>query len=132
MPIKTLVAGTFDNFHVGHQWLLWQAQSQASELVVIVARDKTVHKIKKQPPRNTETARLARVLTEFVSQPNTKVRLGRADQDFWETIKEENPEKILLGYDQKFDEATCAQKFPNICIERCTAYSPAFFKSSKF
>ena len=130
--MKTLVAGTFDNFHIGHQWLIWSAYHRSDKLVVIVARDKTVEQIKAQTPKNFERARMARVLMEFVSYPNTKVRLGRQDRDFWMTIEEEQPNLILLGYDQGFDEALCRKKFPNINIERCSAYGPDVFKSSKF
>ena len=98
--MKTLIAGTFDNFHVGHQWFIWSAIKEGSETVIIVARDKTVTRLKKQTPRNTELNRLARVKHEILNLETVSARLGRSDADFWETIREEKPDQILLGYDQ--------------------------------
>jgi len=130
--MKILLAGTFDNFHIGHQWLIWSAYAKGESLSIIVARDKTVKKIKGQLPKNQERARMGRVLVDLVSTQNTTVRLGRKDADFWAAIAEETPDMIYLGYDQHFDEQKCQEKFPNIVIERCSAYHPAIFKSSKF
>ena len=99
---------------------------------MIVARDKTVLKIKGKSAQNNEDSRLARVKEEFAGFENVKIRLGREDGDFWSTIKEESPDQILLGYDQQFDEEACAEKFPAIKVNRHTAYFPEWFKSSKF
>lgn len=125
--MKLLIAGTFDNFHVGHQWLIWSAYQKGSELVIIVARDETVAHIKQREPKNNEQSRLARIEQEIQGYPNIKVRLGRADQDFMVTIAEETPDMIYLGYDQQFNADSV-----NILTERATAYAPDFFKSSKF
>ena len=102
---KSLVAGTFDNFHLGHQYLLWQVAHLSDFFVIIIARDKTVERIKKRLPENNELQRKARLAQEFFA--NGAVRLGRADADFFATIAEENPDVIFLGYDQKFDEKKC-------------------------
>lgn len=99
---------------------------------IIVARDKTVKQIKSMEPKNQELNRLKRVQTEISSVPDAQARLGREDADFWETIREENPDKILLGYDQHVQESQILEHFPELKIERCTAYKPDFFKSSKF
>jgi glycerol-3-phosphate cytidylyltransferase-like family protein len=99
-------------------------------MVVVVARDTTVQRIKNHQPRHSETQRLERLKQENL--PHTKVRLGRADGNFWETIREESPSVICLGYDQRFDESKCRELFPQIQIIRSDAYHPEFFKSSKF
>lgn len=130
--IKTLIAGTFDNFHVGHQWLIWSAIKQGSVVTIIVARDKTVESIKEMKPRNTETNRLKRVSSEVAGLSTVTTRLGRTDANFWQTIAEENPDLIMLGYDQHVQESQILEHFPNLKIERCTPYKPEFFKSSKF
>ena len=131
---KILCAGTFDNFHVGHQFFLWNAQGFADQMVVILARDKTVFSIKNRLPKNDENARAERVCREFSAQKNDqiKVRLGRRDADFFRTISEENPDVIFLGFDQKFDQKKCSKIFPRIKIVRSKKYFPEFFKSSKF
>lgn len=127
---KAFLAGTFDNFHVGHQWLLWQAKKSADFLVVIVARDETVLRIKKNPPKNLEDARKQRIIEELL--PDTEVRLGRTDADFFETLRGESPDVLFLGYDQKFDEKKCQELFPDIEVVRLSKYFPDIFKSSKF
>lgn len=97
-----------------------------------MARDKTVERIKGQTTKNKEELRLRRVQQEVGAFENIKIRLGHPAGDFWHTIKEVNPNLILLGYDQKLNEQELKQRFPNITVERCSAYQPEFFKSSKF
>jgi len=100
--------------------------------VVILAREGTVKKIKGALPKHSEAQRLGRLMTEFQHHSGIRVKLGREDGDVWGTIAAEAPDMILLGYDQGFDEALCAEKFPAIKLTRCTAYAPEIFKSSKF
>lgn len=141
--MKTLIAGTFDNFHVGHQWLIWQASLPELEiknyelkikeaLIIIIARDKTVKRIKGQRPKNTEQQRLRRVQQEIIGFPNISAQLGHPEGDFWHTIADTAPDKILLGYDQHVQESDILAHFPHIQLERCPAYQPEIFKSSKF
>ncbi len=128
--LKIFVAGTFDRFHLGHQFFLWTAVECSHELVVVVARDATVRRIKSQTPVHSETERLKRIVAENL--PRTRVRLGREDGNFWKTLEEEMPDILLLGYDQRFDEVEAHRRFPDLKIERIAAFAPAFFKSSKF
>ena len=127
---KTFFAGTFDNFHVGHQYLLWMNVQPKLKTVIIVARDTTVLRIKGQLPKNSEQQRLERIRDEGL--PNTIVRLGREDADFWAMLREENPDKIVLGYDQRFNVEECKQRFPQIEVVRAQPYRAEIFKSSKF
>ena len=122
---KIFIAGTFDGLHVGHQYLLWQGSNMSDELVVIVARDRTVKKIKKRYPVYNEEDRLKAVKAQ--NFPNAQIRLGRSDGNFHKTIQEESPDLLLLGYDQRFDA-----RVGNIQTLRLKAYFPEFFKSSKF
>lgn len=127
---KGFIAGTFDNFHVGHQWLLWQAVHRVDELVVIVARDQTVLRIKKSLPKNSQEKRRERILQEFL--PNSTVRMGRKDADFLQTLKDEDPDILFLGYDQRFDEEKSQEFFPDLSVVRLDPFFPGFFKSSLF
>lgn len=99
-------------------------------MVVIIARDITVHKIKKKSAKNCEAARLDRILKENI--PNCTPLLGRIDADFHKTIKTVQPNAIYLGYDQNISEASLQSEFPKIKIFRAIPYTPEFFKSSKF
>ncbi len=125
-----LVAGTFDNFHVGHQYLLWSASERCQKMTVVVARDKTVQRIKGRFPVNSELQRLSRIEQELL--PQCTIRLGRSDQDFFRTIEEVSPSAIFLGYDQKFDTDVAQERYPDIQIMRAGSYLPGVFKSSKF
>jgi len=127
---KLLVAGVFDHFHVGHQHFLHHASQVCDELIIIIGREGTVERIKGGKPQRSESERLKRIEAENINR--TRVRLGREDGDVWKTIEEENPDAILLGYDQRFDEAQCAERFPAIQILRAEPYAPEHFKSSKF
>lgn len=48
MSKKVMVFGTFDIFHKGHEFYFSKAKEYGEELIVIVARDETVLKIKKK------------------------------------------------------------------------------------
>ena len=54
---KVMVFGTFDIFHDGHRDYFKQAREFGDYLIVVVARDENVLKIKGNIPRNNEKAR---------------------------------------------------------------------------
>jgi cytidyltransferase-like protein len=127
---KAFVGGTFDMFHVGHQFFLMQALCIAEKLVIIVARDQTVLQIKGHIPHFHELHRLQRIKDEKMSR--VSVRLGRKDGDFLQTLREETPDLLMIGYDQKIDTELFSKKFPNITIITAQEYYPKIFKSSRF
>ena len=109
---KVLIAGTFDIIHPGHINLIKQAKALGDFLVVIIARDVNVEKMKGYKPYFKEEERLknlsqlpARQLAagmaggSLLSQ-NDKVLLGDL-YDPYKIIKEEKPDIIALGYDQQ-------------------------------
>ena len=140
-----MIAGTFDNFHVGHQYLIAQAikevegnrNKERGELVVVVARDETVKKIKRHTNKHSEVKRLETVknyLENFSTSSllHFHVRLGRADADFLQTLREEFPDILLLGYDQQFDSSKLGDEFARVKVKRAEPYKPEIFKSSRF
>ena len=128
---KVFVAGTFDFLHVGHQYLLWTAVNSANSLVVIVARDENVCKIKGKLPHFNEQERVERILREFL--PKTEVKLGGDNlDDFFQTLKNEQPGAIFLGYDQKLQFPAKKVEKLGIKIIRINSFYPKFFKSSYF
>ncbi len=129
---KAFIAGTFDGFHVGHQFLLWTAYAKVEAMVVVVAQDVTVKRTKGRYPRRTGQERLARLATEFKNTPSVSVRMGRETGDFLQTVREESPTHLFLGYDQKADIDRIKEAFPDLIIKRMPAYFESFFKSSKF
>lgn len=125
---KGFLAGTFDNFHIGHQFLIAQALNSVDFLTIVVARDETVLKVKGFSPQNKEEERVSRLEKE--NYPQTKIRLGRSDQDFFQTLREESPDILFLGYDQKINLLDFKDfSFKVICLK---PYFPQYFKSSHF
>lgn len=91
-----MVFGVFDLLHPGHISFLKQAKKLGPFLVVSVARDVNVKKIKGKSPIFDEKKR-----AEHIKQLKlaSKVVLG-GTKDAWPHIKKEKPDIIALGYDQ--------------------------------
>ena len=93
---RVLVFGTFDLLHEGHKQFLRMAKTYGKELVVVIARDMTVHRVKNRRPLHDESYRKEQVgKLPFVD----KVVLGNLD-DVYKIIEELSPDIICLGYDQ--------------------------------
>lgn len=121
-----LAFGTYDKLHLGHKFFLTEAKKYGGRLVVIVARDRNVAKIKGKPPRNNEQTRLANVQALAMVD---EAKLGLEDYSKKEQIIAEiKPDVICLGYDQ-------APHFqspdPAIQVIRLEAFHPEIYKSSK-
>ncbi len=116
--VKVMASGVFDILHVGHLFYLKEAKSYGTELIVVVARDETVRKLKKRDPIVPEHIRL-----EIINslKPVDIAILGRTD-DFYKTVEEIKPDIIVLGFDQKFDEAdiikSCNNRGINVNVIR--------------
>jgi len=97
--VRVMVFGTFDGLHQGHLNFFKQARnlSKNSYLIVSVARDKNVKKIKGILPYLNEKKRLA--LVKKCKCAN-KVILSGIKNHIPHILKE-SPNIIALGYDQK-------------------------------
>ncbi len=105
-----MVFGTFDGLHPGHLDFFKQARAlktlvpgqarnlaKNSFLIVSIARDKNVFKIKGQYPVLNEKKRMALIKKCKLAD---KVVLSGV-QSYLPHILKENPDIIALGYDQK-------------------------------
>ena len=95
---KVLIAGTFDIIHPGHIFLINQA-AKLGEVHVIVSTDKNRKAYSGEAPIVNETQRLEVVKS---LKNVTSARLGRRDNNTIKTVKEINPDIVLLGPDQKY------------------------------
>jgi FAD synthetase len=100
---KTIVlaSGVFDLLHLGHVKFLEDAKKAGgtnAELVVVIARDSTVEKMKDKKPIMSEEQRCALVESLKVVD---KVALGHESLDIGEVIENIKPDVIALGYDQE-------------------------------
>ncbi|MCF6276527.1 MAG: FAD synthase [Candidatus Magasanikbacteria bacterium] len=94
---KVMVFGTFDLIHFGHLKMLQQAKKLGNYLIVVIARDKNVEKIKKSRCFHTENER--KEIMENIKLVD-KVVFG-SKKYVYKVILEQKPNIIALGYDQK-------------------------------
>ncbi len=141
---KVMVFGVFDLLHPGHVDFFKQAKSLGDFLIVSVARDVNVIKIKEQRPIHNEKERVTNIgMVPYVD----KIVLGGL-RDPWPHIVKERPDVIALGYDQKNyierEEASIKKQVSNLEEElqkhglkktkvvRLKPHWPEVYKSSKF
>lgn len=129
---KIMLFGTFDGVHKGHLNLFKQAREicRNSFLIVSIARDKNVLKIKGKKPFNDEEAR--KKLVENCGLVD-KVILG-GSKDYLAHIVKENPDIIALGYDQVAYVKELKEDLKNqnkkIKIVRLKPYQESIYKNS--
>lgn len=96
-----LTAGVFDLLHLGHVKFLEEAKKiggKNAELIVIVARDKTVKNRKGEKPVMSEDQR--RALVESLEVVDEAI-LGYEKFSIDKVVEKIKPDIIALGHDQK-------------------------------
>lgn len=125
-----MVFGTFDYLHAGHENLFEQAKALGTEVIAIIARDKTVKTIKGELPDHNEKERKKNL--ESTGWAN-KVVLGNA-KDKSLVIKDYRPDIIALGYDQFAFTYRLEKLLMDIKLDakiiRLKPYRPDMYKSS--
>lgn len=128
---RVMVFGTFDILHPGHIHFLQAAKKRGDYLIVSLARESNIHRIKGRAARHSEKER-AGVLKSlrFVD----KVVIG-AERDYLGHILLQKPDVIVLGYDQKHYTAGLKKKLAEagllVKIVRARPYKPHIYKSAK-
>ena len=124
-----LAGGVFDIIHPGHIHTLNAAKALGDVLVVAIATDKTAQKMKKRPPLHNQELRCE--LVSCLSMVDKAV-IGHED-DIFKTVKEMEPNIIVLGYDQihqeKFIDDGCKRINLNIEIVRLQSPVPELSSS---
>ncbi|MFQ6051322.1 MAG: adenylyltransferase/cytidyltransferase family protein [Candidatus Hydrothermarchaeota archaeon] len=113
-----MATGVFDIIHPGHIYYLEEAKKLGDELIVIVARDKTVRNRKREPVIE-EKQRLEVVKA---LKPVDEAFLG-SEKDIFDSVKKIRPDIIALGPNQDVNEEWLKKElkkrgFDNIRIER--------------
>ncbi len=129
--VKIMVFGTFDGLHKGHIHFFNQAKNivKNSFLIVSIARDKNVLKIKGKLPFLNEIDRM-----NLVEECNLvdKIVLSGLKNHIPHIVKE-NPKIIALGYDQKFYVKNLKKDLKNkgilVKIIRLKPYKKNLFKN---
>jgi FAD synthetase len=129
-----MVFGTFDMVHPGHEDLFRQARALAPDvrLVVSVARDSAVARIKHTPARQSESARCAAVQ----ANPLVDEAVLGDETGYIGHIAAVAPQIIALGYDQEGEYVRDLERDLHAAglatrIVRLAAYHPETYKTSK-
>lgn len=107
-----MASGTFDLLHMGHIYYLKEAKKLGDELVVVVACDATVRKMKHEPV--TPEKMRVNIIKEL--QIVDQVFLGKED-DMFEIVEKIQPDIIAIGYDQIHDEEKLKEELKKRGIE---------------
>ncbi len=102
MKKTVLTFGSFDILHPGHLHYLKDASAYGN-LVVVVARDATIAKLKGRKPLIDEDSRLEIIKSiRFVHRAmlGDKIRMWN---DIYKILLKVRPDVIALGYDQNVD-----------------------------
>jgi cytidyltransferase-like protein len=96
---RVMLFGTFDGIHKGHLNLFKQAKNltRNSFLIVSIARNRNVFKIKGRIPKFSERERFK--LVKSCKLVDKVILAGKTR--YLDHILKENPDIIALGYDQK-------------------------------
>jgi len=99
--VKVMATGTFDLLHMGHIYYLKEAKKLGDVLVVVVATDTTVRKLKHDPITPQEIRLNLMKELKVVDE----AYLGH-EEDIYAIVEEIKPDVIALGFDQIHDIAT--------------------------
>jgi len=128
---KVFVFGTFDGVHLGHEAFLSQARELADKVIVCVAQDQMVERLKKHAPQFTLEQRLAWL--QDLPQVHKAVA-GDLELGAYNCFKQTSPDLVAFGYDQtelekdfkRFQQAA-GDETPIIVLK---PYQPETYKSS--
>jgi len=117
MVVRVMATGVFDLLHPGHVYFLTEAKKLGDELVVVVARDQTARRLKHE---TYVPEHMRREMVEAL-KPVDRAVLG-STTDIYETVVNERPSIIALGYDQVWNEreveAECARRGTPVKVVR--------------
>lgn len=118
-----LTFGTFDLLHEGHKFFLREAKQYGDRLIVIIARDKNVARIKGKYPHDDEDTRRRNVAAVDAVH---EARLGYEDWAQHQSVLQDiQPDVVCLGYDQRGHIPAGSWR-----VVRLAAYLPEKYKSS--
>ena len=129
---RVMVFGTFDILHPGHIYFLRAAKRYGDFLIVSLARQGNIRRIKGRSARHSESERKSMLeAVRFVD----KVVVG-AEKDYIGHILKHKPNVIALGYDQKEYTEKLGKKLAeaglNVIIVRIKPFKSALYKSRKY
>jgi FAD synthetase len=119
--VKVMATGTFDLLHMGHIFYLREAKKLGDILVVVVATDSTVRKLKHDPITPQE------IRVNLIKELKIvdEAFLGHED-DIYTIVQEIKPDIIALGFDQMYNDVTIKNELKkrklNVKVVRLSKY----------
>ncbi len=116
-----MATGTFDLLHMGHIYYLKEAKKLGDVLVVVVATDATVRKLKHDPITPQE------IRVNLIKELKIvdEAYLGH-EKDMYAIVEEIKPDIIALGFDQVHDanaiKAELKKRKLNVQVVRLSKY----------
>lgn len=113
---KVLAGGRFNIIHAGHIYFLKKAKSLGDFLVVVIANDRTV---KNQGKKIFYQERIRKSVVESIKFVDRAV-IGypiKGQDGYIKIVKDERPNVIALGYDQKINIPFLKQRLRKIGIK---------------
>jgi FAD synthetase len=118
--VTVMASGVFDLLHLGHLHYLQDAKKMGDELVVVVATDETVRKLKHDPITPQEIRR------EMVAslKPVDRAVVG-SPTDSLKIVEDLLPDVIAIGYDQNIGDLPeqLQKRGLQAKIMRCSRYT---------
>jgi FAD synthetase len=119
--VKVMATGTFDLLHMGHIFYLREAKKLGDTLIVVVATDATVRKLKHDPITPQEIR--VNLIKEL--KMVDEAYLGHED-DMYRIVEEIKPDIIALGFDQVHNDSTIKNELKkrklNVKVVRLSKY----------
>lgn len=123
---KVVVFGSFDPLHEGHKNFFKQAKSLGDYLIVVVASDENIKKLKNRAVRVSQVQRIKAIeVLDFVDE----VMVGDKDENY-SVLDKTDPDIIAVGYDQIIPEPL-KNKVKKYKIITLKPYKSEIYKSSK-
>ena len=97
--VSVMASGTFDLLHMGHIYYLREAKKLGDKLIVVVACDETVRKLKHEPV-TSEQLRLGQIKELQIVDDAFLGNKG----DMYTIVEKIKPDIIALGFDQIHDK----------------------------
>ena len=136
---RVIVFGTFDVFHKGHQDFFKQAKELGDFLIVVVARDKNVLKIKGELSWNDEGSRLAEIKKSglvdkvILGNKNKVIINGNKSSTYkYLVLRQERPDVICLGYDQQVNLDELQKMLKKYKLNKTKVVKPKAYKPEKY
>ena len=126
MRRPVMVFGVFDGLHEGHRAFLKTAKRLGDYLIVVVAPDSVVFRLKGQNPSRGVLDRMKSLRLE---DRVDRVIKGDSRLGTYAAVKRFQPHVIALGYDQKALAKDLRSRMPSVNVKMMQAHHPRKYHS---